>query len=51
MDYEKLEVAIKEIQNVMTYINEDKKRTEGQVALFDIFNEIEKCPVRKKSFR
>ena len=45
VDYEKLDAAIKEIHNVMTYINEDKKRTEGQVALFDIFNEIEKCPV------
>lgn len=44
VDYSKLEIAIDEIQKVMTYINEDKKRTEGQVALFDIFNEIEKCP-------
>ena len=44
-DFCNLEIAIQEIQNVMTYINEDKKRTEGQVALFDIFNEIDKCPV------
>lgn len=30
----------------MTYINEDKRKTEGQLAMFDIFNEIENCPVR-----
>lgn len=29
----------------MTYINEDKRKTEGQLAMFDIFNEIENCPV------
>lgn len=45
IDYDKLESAIEEIQKVMTYINEDKRRTEGQVVLFDIFNDIEKCPV------
>lgn len=28
----------------MTYINEDKRKTEGQLAMFDIFNEIENCP-------
>lgn len=32
---------------MMTLINEDKRKTEGQVALFDIFNEIENCPVSK----
>lgn len=45
VDYGKLETAIEEVQKVMTYINEDKRKTEGQVVLFDIFNEIEKCPV------
>lgn len=29
----------------MTHINEDKRRTEGQVVLFDIFNDIDNCPV------
>lgn len=29
----------------MTHINEDKRKTEGQVALFDIFNDIDNCPV------
>lgn len=28
----------------MTYINEDKRKTEGQLAMFDIFNEIDNCP-------
>lgn len=48
IDYIKLEMAIEEIQKVMTFINEDKRRTEGQVVLFDIFNDIEKCPVSRK---
>lgn len=29
----------------MTYINEDKRKTEGQLAMFDIFNDIDNCPV------
>ena len=28
----------------MAHINEDKRKTEGQVVLFDIFNDIENCP-------
>lgn len=28
----------------MTYINEDKRKTERQLAIFDIFNEIDNCP-------
>jgi hypothetical protein len=28
----------------MAYINEDKRKTERQMAMFDIFNEIENCP-------
>ena len=46
VDYKALEAAIVSIQDVMAHINEDKRRTEGQVALFDIFNDIENCPVR-----
>lgn len=44
-DYKALEAAIVSIQDVMAHINEDKRKTEGQVALFDIFNDIENCPV------
>jgi hypothetical protein len=29
----------------MTYINEDKRKTEGQLVMFDIFNDIDNCPV------
>jgi len=39
-----LEKALATIKEVMTHINEDKRRTEGQVVLFDIFNDIENCP-------
>ncbi|KAL6960093.1 Protein T2 [Sarracenia purpurea var. burkii] len=44
VDYKALEKAIASLQDVMAHINEDKRKTEGQVALFDIFNEIEDCP-------
>lgn len=46
-DNELLQEALAEVRRVMTLINEDKRKTEGQVALFDIFNEIENCPVSK----
>lgn len=29
----------------MTHINEDKRKAEGQVTLFNIFNDIDNCPV------
>ena len=29
---------------VLTNINEDKRRTEGQVHIFEIFSDIENCP-------
>lgn len=45
-DYKKLDDALKAIKEVMTYINEDKRKTEGQLAMFDIFNDIDNCPVR-----
>ncbi|KAJ6641054.1 Protein ECT2 [Pseudolycoriella hygida] len=43
-DCKELELALKAIKEVMTYINEDKRKTEGRLALFDIFNDIENCP-------
>lgn len=30
---------------MLAHINEDKKKTEGQRVLFDIFNDIDNCPV------
>jgi hypothetical protein len=29
----------------MTHINEDKRKTEGQLVMFNIFNDIDNCPV------
>ncbi|XP_011502842.1 PREDICTED: protein ECT2 isoform X2 [Ceratosolen solmsi marchali] len=43
-DHSALEKSLSSIKEVMTYINEDKRKTEGQLAMFDIFNEIDNCP-------
>ncbi|XP_076289626.1 protein ECT2-like isoform X6 [Lasioglossum baleicum] len=43
-DHSALELSISSIKEVMTYINEDKRKTEGQLVMFDIFNEIDNCP-------
>lgn len=43
-DQDLLVEALKAIREVMTYINEDKRKTEGQKQMFNIFNEIENCP-------
>ncbi|XP_034949026.1 protein ECT2 isoform X2 [Chelonus insularis] len=43
-DHGALELSISSIKEVMTYINEDKRKTEGQLVMFDIFNEIDNCP-------
>lgn len=44
-DHASLVEALTSIKKVMTYINEDKRRTESQKQMFDIFNDIEGCPV------
>jgi RhoGEF domain len=49
-DFRKLDDALKTIKEVMKHINEDKRKTEGQVVMFDIFNEIDNCPVGFESF-
>lgn len=36
--------ALESIRRVMNLINEDKRKTEGQIAMFDIVNNIEDCP-------
>lgn len=43
-DYGKLEKAVNVLKEVMTYINEDKRRTESQVVMFEIMNDIDNCP-------
>lgn len=39
-----LEKALAKIKEVMTHLNEEKRRTEGQIHIFDIYSEIENCP-------
>lgn len=39
-----LEEALNAINDILKYINEDKRKTDSHVALFDIFNDIDNCP-------
>ena len=32
------------VSQVLNHINEDKRKTEGQVQIFEIFSDIENCP-------
>ncbi|CAG9830214.1 unnamed protein product [Diabrotica balteata] len=43
-DHSALEQALAVLREVMTHINEDKRKAEGQVTLFNIFNDIDNCP-------
>ncbi|CAC5413259.1 ECT2 [Mytilus coruscus] len=43
-DYTKVEKALQVAKEVMTHINEDKRKTENQVVMFDIMNDIDNCP-------
>ncbi|KAG1708541.1 Protein ECT2 [Nymphon striatum] len=43
-DYTSLESAINSIKDVVSLINECKRKTEGQLAMFNLFNEVENCP-------
>ncbi|XP_066266141.1 protein ECT2-like isoform X1 [Branchiostoma lanceolatum] len=43
-DHLAMEHAIAAIKDVLDHINEDKRRTEGQVQMFDVVNEVEGCP-------
>ena len=43
-DCEELEAALAKIKEVMTHLNEEKRRTEGQIHIFDVYSEIENCP-------
>ncbi|KAI8498895.1 Protein T2 [Branchiostoma belcheri] len=43
-DHLAMEHAIAAIKEVLDHINEDKRRTEGQVQMFDVVNEVEGCP-------
>uniref|UniRef100_A0A8C1WHB7 Epithelial cell transforming 2 n=1 Tax=Cyprinus carpio TaxID=7962 RepID=A0A8C1WHB7_CYPCA len=39
-----LEKAIESLREVMTHINEDKRKTEGQKQIFDVVYEVDGCP-------
>ncbi|XP_041861527.1 protein ECT2 isoform X2 [Melanotaenia boesemani] len=39
-----LERAIESLKEVMTHINEDKRKTEGQKQIFDVVYEVDGCP-------
>ncbi|XP_031430902.1 protein ECT2 isoform X2 [Clupea harengus] len=39
-----LEKAIEALKEVMTHINEDKRKTEGQKQIFDVVYEVDGCP-------
>ncbi|CAH1975798.1 unnamed protein product [Acanthoscelides obtectus] len=43
-DHAALEQALAALREVMTHINEDKRKAEGQVTLFNIFKDIDNCP-------
>lgn len=32
---------------IISHINEDRRKTEGQVQMFELLKEIEECPVSK----
>ncbi|XP_071034057.1 protein ECT2 [Parasteatoda tepidariorum] len=43
-DFQALEKAVQALKDVLMHINEDKRKTEGQVEMFDIVNDIDNCP-------
>jgi hypothetical protein len=43
-DYELLVRSIASLKQVMTHINEDKRKIENQLTMFVLMNDIENCP-------
>ncbi|XP_063393278.1 protein ECT2 isoform X6 [Cydia fagiglandana] len=43
-DHGALVAALAGLREVMSHINEDKRKTEGQLQMFDIYNDIDQCP-------
>ncbi|XP_060810252.1 protein ECT2 isoform X2 [Amyelois transitella] len=43
-DHSALVSALAGLREVMSHINEDKRKTEGQLQMFDIYHDIEHCP-------
>ncbi|XP_053689992.1 protein ECT2 [Sabethes cyaneus] len=49
-DHKKLVESLEAIKEVIKNMNEDKRKTDSKVAIFEIFNEIDKCPPHLVSF-
>ncbi|XP_064615176.1 protein ECT2-like [Liolophura sinensis] len=49
-DHGKVEKALAALKEAMTHINEDKRKIEGKVAMFDIVYDIDNCPPNLLSF-
>ena len=47
-DHDLLSKAATSLKEVMTHINEDKRKIENQLAMFVLINDIENCPVSYK---
>ncbi|XP_064441325.1 protein ECT2 isoform X3 [Mirounga angustirostris] len=47
-DKSTLEKAIGSLKEVMTHINEDKRKTEAQKQIFDVVYEVDGCPIARK---
>ncbi|RXG60096.1 Protein ECT2 [Armadillidium vulgare] len=43
-DHSALQEALDKIKSIMTFINDDKRKTEAKLKLFEIHNDIENCP-------
>ncbi|CAI8002154.1 Protein ECT2 [Geodia barretti] len=43
-DHSTLQQAVDSLKNVMTHINEDKRKTESQMQMFEVLRDIEDCP-------
>lgn len=44
LDVTEIQTALNAVKEVMTYINEDKRKTESQKQIFDIVYEVDSCP-------
>jgi len=44
-DYQYLEKAEKALKNILSYINEDKRRVEQKAKIFDLVYEVDNCPI------
>jgi hypothetical protein len=48
-DHTALSNALDKVKSVMTFINDNKRKTEAKLKLFEIHNDIEYCPVSSLS--